>query len=94
MTARVINLEERLDLRAATPLAEALSAARGEALMLDAAAVDQIGALAVQVIRSAAQSWSLDGHPLSLVNAATDLVDQLQLFGFDQDGLTKWDVRP
>lgn len=94
MTARVIKLDERLDLRAAAPLAEALGGARGEALVLDAGAVDQIGALAVQVIRSAAQSWALDGQALSFANASTDLVDQLQLLGFDPAGLTRWEGQP
>jgi hypothetical protein len=52
MSAAVMVLEPRLDLRATGPLVEALIARRGEDLALDAGAVTQIGALSVQALRA------------------------------------------
>jgi chemotaxis protein CheX len=94
MTARVITLDERLDLRAAAPLAETLLASRGGDLVLDAGAVTQIGGLAVQVIRAAAQSWAGDGHQLTIAHVSPDLADQLQLLGFTPQTLARWEPRP
>jgi len=91
--AATLTLEPRLDLRAVAPLAEALGAARGADLVLDAGAVIQIGALALQVIRSAARSWAEDGHSLRFENASTDLEDQLVLLGHNPETLTRWEAR-
>lgn len=94
MSGPVFALEERLDLRAAGPLAKALIARRGADLALDARAVRQIGALPVQVIRAAAQTWAADGHCLSFEGASTDLADQLALLGFSPETLTQWEPQP
>ncbi|SMH56927.1 STAS domain-containing protein [Maritimibacter sp. HL-12] len=92
MSAAVMVLEPRLDLRATGPLVEALIARRGEDLALDAGAVTQIGALSVQALRAAARSWAEDGHALSLENASSDLADQLGLLGFTPETLTIWEA--
>lgn len=94
MSAAVMALEPRLDLRATGPLVEALKARRGGDLALDAGSVTQIGALAVQAIRAAARSWAEDGHALSFENASSDLADQLGLLGFTPDTLTRWEELP
>jgi len=94
MSGPVFALEERLDLRAAAALATALLALRGSDLELDARAVRQIGALAVQVIRAAAQTWAADGHRLSFEGASIDLADQLALLGFTSEALTRWQAQP
>lgn len=94
MTAPVFQLDERLDLRAASALAKALLVQRGADLVLDAGAVKQIGALSAQVIRAAARSWAEDGRNLRLDNVSTDLADQLQLLGFTPETLTRWEAQP
>ncbi|GKY87694.1 STAS domain-containing protein [Sinisalibacter aestuarii] len=94
MTAQVLRLDPRLDLRSAAPLAQALLAARGADLDLDAAGVTLLGALPLQAIRAAARSWAADGHRLTLVNASDDLADQLALLGFTAATVTQWEVLP
>lgn len=86
-----VPLESRLDLRAAGTLAQDLTRCRGADITLDASGVTQIGALAVQAIRSAARTWAEDGHALRFENATNDLTDQLVLLGFTPDSLTKWE---
>ena len=93
MTSAMLKLDSRLDLRAAGALAQSMLAARGADLVLDASGVEQIGALAVQAIRSAARTWADDGHDLRFENASTELVDQLDLLGFDPLSLTRWEVQ-
>ncbi|MEJ1990762.1 MAG: STAS domain-containing protein [Maritimibacter sp.] len=92
MSSVRLQLEARLDLRAAEPLAQVLVEHRGNDLILDAREVTQIGALAVQVIRSAAKSWAEDNVKLSMENASTDLSDQLYLLGFKPETITQWEA--
>lgn len=92
MSAVRLQLEPRLDLRAADPLAKVLVENRGNDLVLDAKEVTQIGALAVQVIRAAAKTWATDGVSLSMENASTDLADQLYLLGFKPETITQWEA--
>lgn len=91
MMSSSITLEPRLDLRAANALTRELAAHSGADMTLDASAVTQIGALAVQTIRAAARSWTQSGHSLRFENVSTDLADQLVLLGFSPDSLTKWE---
>lgn len=86
-----ISLQSKLDLRAAGPLRQDLLACQGADLVLDASGVTQIGGLALQVIRSAARTWSEAGKTLRFENASTDVCDQLSLLGFNPDTLTKWE---
>lgn len=86
-----LALDPKLDLRAASPLRDEILAKAGADLVLDAGEVRQIGALALQVIRSAAKSWAETGHSLSLANASTDLADQLALLGFTPETVTLWE---
>ena len=93
MSGATLKLAPRLDLRATGALAEAMRAHRGADLALDAGGLSQIGALAVQAIRSAARSWAEDGHDLSFENASAEVADQLILLGFAPDTLTAWEAR-
>ncbi len=92
MSAVRLQLEPRLDLRAAEPLAKVLTENRGHDLVLDAAEVSQIGALAVQVIRAAAKTWANDGVTLTMENASTELSDQLDLLGLKPETITVWEA--
>ncbi|PIE07311.1 MAG: chemotaxis protein CheX [Rhodobacterales bacterium] len=94
MSTPTLDLPPRLDLPALAALQGELIARRGTDLTLDAARVEHLGALALQLIRSAARSWAEDGHALSFENASTDLADQLALLGFDPASVTRWEAAP
>ncbi len=94
MSVPALELAPRLDLRALAALQSDILAHRGADLVLDATKVEHLGALALQLIRSAARSWAEDGHVLSFDNASTELADQLALFGFDPASVTRWEPAP
>lgn len=80
MTA-VVVLGSVLDLRAAEPLKAELMAARGQALTLDASAVERLGGLCLQVLLAAIQTWRADGHALTFLNVSEALAAQWSQFG-------------
>jgi chemotaxis protein CheX len=83
-----LRLPDCLDLLAATPLARALLERRGAPIVLDGSAVHQLGAQCVQVLLSAKRTWDADGVPLSIVNCAPRMIEDLQLLGIDSATLT------
>jgi len=84
----VLRLPVSLDLPAARPLAAALLERRGKPLAIDASAVGQIGAQCVQVLLSAKRTWQVDGVPLSIVNCAARMIEDLKLIGIDRTLVT------
>jgi anti-anti-sigma regulatory factor len=78
-----IRLPEFLDLAAAKPLAKTLLERRGTPIVIDGSAVSQLGAQCVQVLLSAKKTWNADGVPLSLVNCAPRMVEDLHHLGID-----------
>jgi anti-anti-sigma regulatory factor len=82
--ADVLRLPNSLDLPAARPLAAALLERRGKPITIDASAVGQIGAQCVQVLLSAKRTWQADGVPLSVVNCAERMIEDLKLIGIDR----------
>lgn len=86
MTA-CLQLPAKLDTRAASDLAEALRDHAGSDLALDASAVTQIGALALQTLLVAGAAWAAAGQSLSLDHLAEEAADQIRLFGLTPDGL-------
>ena len=79
--AVIVTLDRKLDFRAATGLAEALLAARGQDVDLDAAATTQIGTQSLQIILAAAKSAARDQCSLRLINVSPPVADQLRLLG-------------
>lgn len=59
-------LPARLDSSGARLLARALLARRGRPLVICAAGVEQIGALACEVLIAAGRQWAADGQPLAI----------------------------
>ncbi len=84
----VLRLPEFLDLAAATPLARALLERRGKPIVLDGSSVHRMGAQCVQVLLSAERTWRADGVPLSIVDCAPRMIEDLQLLGIDSTTLT------
>lgn len=89
-----LTLPAKLDLRAAAPLRDDLISASGGDLVLDARDVQHLGSLSLQVIRSAARTWSRAGHALTLANVSSETADQLALLGFTPDSATAWEAHP
>ncbi len=80
---RVLELAAALDLTAAVPLAEQLMKCIGEDLSLDASKVQRLGASCVQVLRSAARTWSREGASLTIEQPSQRFLEDLGLLGFD-----------
>ncbi len=70
-----------LDLKAAGPLKAALIERRGHPLELDAADVQRMGGLCLQVLLSAAATWREEGHSLRIGPRSEAFMDALRLFG-------------
>ena len=77
-----LALPARLDLPAASPLAEALLALRGQDLCLSAEEVIHLGTPGLQVLLSAAKSWHADDRRLSIVSPSQAFTEQLAVLGF------------
>lgn len=76
-----LRLAAVLDLNAAAPLAQALSALRGQALVLDGSAVLRLGGPCLQVLLSAKATWEADGRSLTLSQPSAELTAALALMG-------------
>ncbi len=70
-----------LDLRAAAPLAADLLGRRGKPLVIDAAAVERMGGLCLQVLLSARNTWAADGQAFRIQAASTAFTDSLGALG-------------
>ena len=66
MSARVITLPDVLDLVALRPLHQELIAARGGDLVVEAAGVQRVSGLALQLLASAEMTWAHDGRKFDL----------------------------
>ncbi|MCR9124906.1 MAG: STAS domain-containing protein [Rhodobacteraceae bacterium] len=78
---RRLDLPARLDSNAAEELASILQGLRHRPLVLDARAVDQAGALCLQLLVSAQRQWQADGETLSIESPSTRLTGTLGLLG-------------
>ena len=76
-----IRLHPVLDLKAAAPLRDEFLAARGTPVTVDAADVQRLGGLCVQVLLSARATWAADDQPLVLKHPSDDFLEGLTLFG-------------
>lgn len=70
-----------LDLKAAAPLRSALLERRGHPLELDAADVQRLGGLCLQILLAAAATWRADGLPMRVGPRSEAFLDALRLFG-------------
>lgn len=77
----MVTLDQVLDLKAARPLAEQLTALRGRDLMVDAGSVERIGAQCLQVLLSACATWTDDGSRFAVTGPSAAFVETLALLG-------------
>jgi chemotaxis protein CheX len=83
--ANTLSLDSVLDLNAAGSLHSKLMAARGSDLVIDASAVERVGALCLQVLMSAAKTWEEEKHSLTYSQMSDALTKTMQLTGVNQD---------
>ena len=76
-----LRLPEVLNLSAAAPLAKALLGRQGADIALDASEVQQLGTQCLQVLLSAAATWSASGATLRIVNRSDGFTAGLELVG-------------
>ncbi|UPT64460.1 MAG: STAS domain-containing protein [Hyphomonadaceae bacterium JAD_PAG50586_4] len=63
-----MKLAQRLDLGAAAPLKQALLAARGAAIAIDASDVEHLGALCLQALLAAKAAWANDSCAFRIID--------------------------
>lgn len=78
-----ITLASELDIKAAGPLAAELLGARGKDVSVNASQVERIGGQCLQVLLSAAATWSADGVDLKLEEPSPAFADALAIAGLD-----------
>lgn len=78
-----IPLPKTLDFGAVSDVATQLLALRGDAVQLDAGAVEKLTALGVEMLMSAAAQWRADGHAFAIVNWSEAALDTLMTLGAD-----------
>jgi chemotaxis protein CheX len=85
--AAALTLPATMDLPAAAHLRDAVSAAKGKDLVLDASGVERLGANCAQVLRALALAWRADGAALILERPSPTFLDDLALLGLSPDGV-------
>lgn len=82
MTEEIV-LESRLDLSASEALAARLAGLRGRDVALDGAGVAHLGAHAAQTLLIARNTWSRDGHALTVRAPSAALLSDWAEMGLD-----------
>ncbi|MFT2210871.1 STAS domain-containing protein [Rhizobium giardinii] len=82
-----LSLAPVLDLNEANTLHGKLMALRGNNLVVDASAVERVGALCVQVLLAGAKSWEEDKHSFAFSKVSDAFTKTTQLIGVNIDHL-------
>lgn len=85
--AQRLVLNAKLDTSNAGQLRDELVAANGKDVVLDAAQVDQLGALCAEVLMSAKHLWAQQGKSFTIESPSPQLVDNLGRMGFSLDDI-------
>lgn len=78
-----LTLPTELDIKAAAPLAAELLAARGRDITLNASQIERVGAQCLQVLLSAAATWTADGMEMSIQEPSPAFVDAIHTAGLE-----------
>lgn len=87
--AKRIPLPPRMDTAATEALRSDLLAAEGEDIVLDGSAVDQFGALCLELILSVSALWRAEGHGVTIENPSNQMAEDLGRFGLTPEMLTE-----
>ena len=86
-TTNELSLDKVLDLNAAGSLHSKLMALRGSNLVIDASAVERVGALCIQVLMSARKTWEEEKLNLTFSRMSDALMKTMQLSGVNYDNM-------
>lgn len=78
---QTLRLDSILDFRASMPLRDAFLDRRGDALMVDASQVTQIGGLCLQVLIAARRAWRSDCIEFAITGRSEAFDSAITLFG-------------
>ncbi|KQS90907.1 MULTISPECIES: STAS domain-containing protein [unclassified Rhizobium] len=82
-----LSLAPVLDLNEANALHTKLMGLRGNTLVIDASAVERVGALCVQVLMAGAKSWEEDKQSFTFAKVSDAFTKTTQLIGVNIDHL-------
>jgi chemotaxis protein CheX len=85
--SKSLSLAPVLDLNEANALHSKLMGLRGSNLVIDASAVERVGALCVQVLMAGAKSWEEDKHAFAFSKVSDAFTKTTQLIGVNIDHL-------
>ncbi|PYE36381.1 chemotaxis protein CheX [Rhizobium sp. PP-F2F-G38] len=85
--SKTLNLAPVLDLNEASVLHRKLTEMRGSNIVVDASAVERVGALCVQVLMAGAKSWEEDKYAFTISKVSDAFTKTTQLIGVNVDHL-------
>jgi chemotaxis protein CheX len=88
-----LSLAPVLDLNEATALHTQLMGLKGNPLVIDASAVERVGALCAQVLMAGAKSWEEDKQPFTFGKVSDPFMKTMQLIGVNIDHLLAQEIR-
>lgn len=88
-----LSLAPVLDLNEATALHAKLMGLKGNPLVIDASAVERVGALCAQVLMAGAKSWEEDKQPFTFNKVSDPFMKTMQLIGVNIDHLLAQEAR-
>lgn len=83
-----IDLPAMMDITAAGPLAGSILQHRGKDVTVDASGVERMGAQCLQVLLSAAATWSQDGMEFKVTGPSPAFAEALETAGLGMDHLS------
>lgn len=88
-----LSLAPVLDLNEATALHRQLMGLKGSNVVIDASAVERVGALCVQVLMAGAKSWEEDKLSFTFLKVSDAFTKTMQLIGVNIDHLLAKEIR-
>lgn len=88
-----LSLAPVLDLNEATALHRQLMGLKGSNLVIDASAVERVGALCVQVLMAGARTWEEDKRSFTFARVSDAFMKTMQLIGVNIDHLLAKEIR-
>jgi chemotaxis protein CheX len=82
-SGKTLNLAATLDLNEASALRDKLLSMRGNAVLIDASAVERVGTLGAQVLIAASKTWDQDKHAFTFTKVSDAFQKTMQLIGVD-----------
>ncbi|MFC3072523.1 STAS domain-containing protein [Shinella pollutisoli] len=88
-----LSLAAVLDLNEASALHRQLMGMKGSNVVIDASAVERVGALCVQVLMAGAKTWEEDKLSFTFARVSDAFMKTMQLIGVNIDHLLAKEIR-